>query len=57
MSDFMDKAKGALDDLKGNPLLDQAEEIAEDQAEQGGTVRSVADKADDMIDQIQGTKD
>jgi hypothetical protein len=57
MSDFMNKAKDALGDLKDNPLLDQAEGIAEDKADDGGTVGSIADKADDVIDQIQGTKD
>ena len=53
----MDKAKGALGDAKNNPLLDKAEDIAESKAEQGGTVGGIADKADDAIDQIQGTKD
>ena len=57
MSDFIDKAKGALGDAKNNPLLDKAEDIAESKAEQGGTVGGIADKADDAIDQIQGTKD
>ena len=57
MSDFIDKAKDAVGDLKGNPLLDKAEDIAEDKAAGGGTVGAVADKADDVIDQIQGTKD
>jgi hypothetical protein len=57
MSDFMDKAKDALGDLKDNPLLDKAEDIAEDKAAEGGTIGTVADKADDVIDQIQGTKD
>ena len=57
MSDFLDKAKDAVGDLKGNPLLDKAEDIAEDKADDGGTIGSVADKADDAIDQIQGTKD
>ena len=57
MSDFMDKAKGALGDLNNNPLLDKAEDIAEDKAHEGGTIGTVADKADDAIDQIQGTKD
>ena len=53
----MDKAKATLGDLKGNPLLDEAEDIAEDKAQEGGTAGSIADKADDAIDQIQGTKD
>ena len=53
----MNKAKDALGDLKGNPLLDKAEDIAEDKAAEGGTVGAIADKADDAIDQIQGTKD
>jgi hypothetical protein len=57
MSDFLDKAKGALGDLKDNPLLDKAENIAEDKTDDGGTIGAVADKADDVIDQIQGTKD
>jgi hypothetical protein len=57
MSDFMDKAKDALGDLKDNPLLDKAEDVAEDKAAEGGTIGTVADKADDVIDKIQGTKD
>lgn len=57
MSDFLDKAKDAVGGLKDNPLLDKAEDIAEDKAVEGGTIGSIADKADDVIDQIQGTKD
>jgi hypothetical protein len=57
MSDFLNKATDALDGLKDNPLLDKAEDIAEDKAGAGGTIGSIADKADDAIDQIQGTKD
>jgi hypothetical protein len=57
MSDFMDKAKDALGSLKNNPLLDKAEDIAESKADLGGTIGAIADKADDVIDQIQGTKD
>ena len=61
MSDFLDKAKDALGDatdkLKDSGLLDKAEDIAEDKAQEGGTIGTVADKADDAIDQIQGTKD
>jgi len=57
MSDFLNKAKDALGDLKDNPLLDKAEDIAEDKAAEGGTIGAIADKADDAIDQIQGTKD
>ena len=53
----MDKAKGALGDLKNNPLFDKAEDIAENKAAEGGTTGGLADKADDAIDQIQGTKD
>jgi hypothetical protein len=57
MSDFLDKAKDAMGDLKDNPLLDKAEDVAEDKTADGGTIGSIADKADDVIDQIQGTKD
>lgn len=61
MSDFLNKAKDTLGDLtdkaKDSGLLDKAEDIAESQAEKGGTLGAVADKADDVIDQIQGTKD
>jgi hypothetical protein len=57
MSDFLNKATDAVDGLKDNPLLDKAEDIAEDKAGAGGTIGSIADKADDAIDQIQGTKD
>ena len=53
----MDKAKDALGGLKDNPLLDKGEDLAESKAAEGGTVGSIADKADDAIDQIQGTKD
>lgn len=53
----MDKANDALGGLKDNPLLDKAEDLAEDKAVEGGTVGAIADKADDVIDQIQGTKD
>ena len=57
MSDFLNKAKDAVSGLKDNPLLDKAEDIAEDKADDGGTIGTIADKADDVIDQIQGTKD
>lgn len=57
MSDFMNKAKAALSGLKDNPLLDKAEDIAESKADDGGVIGTIADKADDVIDQIQGTKD
>ena len=57
MSDFLNKAKDALGDVKDNPLLDKADDIAEDKAAEGGTIGAVADQADDVIDQIQGTKD
>ena len=61
MSDFLNKAKDALGDVtdkvKDSGLLDKAEASAEDKADDGGTVGVIADKADDVIDQIQGTKD
>ena len=57
MSDFLNKARDALGGVNDNPLLDSAEDLAEDQAGGGGTLGAVADKADDAIDQIQGTKD
>ncbi|MFT3852095.1 MAG: hypothetical protein QM733_05070 [Ilumatobacteraceae bacterium] len=57
MSDFLNKAKDALGDIKDNPLLDKAEDIVEAKAKEGGTIGAIADKADDVIDQIQGTKD
>ena len=53
----MNKATDALGGLKDNPLLDKAEDIAEDKTAEGGTIGGIADKADDAIDQIQGTKD
>ena len=53
----MDKAKKAASELKDSPLLDKAEDLAEDKATEGGTIGNIADKADDAIDQIQGTKD
>jgi hypothetical protein len=57
VSDFLNKANDALGGLKDSPLLDKAEDLAEDKAVEGGTIGSIADKADDVIDQIQGTKD
>lgn len=57
MSDFLNKARDAVGDLQDNPLLDKAEDSAESQADDGGTMGSIADSADDAIDQIQGTKD
>ena len=61
MSDFLNKAKDALGDVtdkaKDSGLLDKAEDIAEDHADDAGTVGTIADKTDDVIDQIQGTKD
>jgi hypothetical protein len=57
MSDFLNESKDAAGDLKDSPLLDTAEDIAEDKAAEGGTLGAIADKADDAIDQIQGTKD
>jgi uncharacterized protein YjbJ (UPF0337 family) len=56
-SDFLSKAKDALGNVTDNALLEQAEDVAEDKADDGGTIGSIADKADDAIDQIQGTKD
>jgi hypothetical protein len=57
MSDFMDKAKDALAGAKDSEALKKAEELAEDKAAEGGTIGGLADKADDAIDQVQGTKD
>ncbi len=57
MSDFLNKATDALGGLKDNPLLDKAEDLAEGTADDGGTIGAIADTADDVIDQIQGTKD
>jgi hypothetical protein len=57
MSDFMDKAQDALGDAKDSEALKKVEDLVEDKAAEGGTVGGLADKADDAIDQIQGTKD
>jgi hypothetical protein len=61
MSDFTDKAKDMAGDLTGklkdSDALNKVEDAVEGQAEKGGTLGSIADKADDVIDQIQGTKD
>jgi len=61
MSDFLNKATDTLGDLtdkaKDSGLLDKAEDIAESKADDGGTTGAIADKADDVIDQIQGTPD
>jgi len=61
MSDFLNKAKDTLGDLtdkaKDSGLLDKAEAIAESKADDGGTTGAIADNADDVIDQIQGTPD
>jgi hypothetical protein len=64
MSDFMDKAKdmagNAADktkDLANSAAGKKVEDQAEAQAAKGGTLGSLADKADDAIDEVQGTKD
>jgi hypothetical protein len=61
VSDFIDKAKDmasdAIDKVKDSGLLEKAEDVAEDKAAEGGTLGAIADKADDVIDQVQGTKD
>ncbi len=61
MSDFINKAKDTVGDVvdkaKDSGALDKVEDVVEDQAEKGGTLGAVADKADDAIDGIQGTKD
>lgn len=57
MSDFMDKAKAAVGDIKDSDALKKVEDIAERKAAEEGTVGSIADKVDDAIDQVQGTKD
>ena len=61
MSDFIDKAKEAVSDVtdkvKDSDALKTAEDMVEDKAAEGGTLGSIADKADDAIDQVQGTKD
>ena len=53
----MNKATDALGGLKDNPLLDKAEDLAEAESADGGTIGAIADNADNAIDQIQGTKD
>jgi hypothetical protein len=64
MSGFMDKAKEMAGDLtkKAKGVLNsdvgkQAEDQVEKKAAEGGTAGAVADKADDVIDEVQGTKD
>jgi hypothetical protein len=57
MNKAKDTVSDAVDKVKDSGLLDKAEDIAEDKAAEGGTVGAIADKADDAIDQIQGTKD
>jgi hypothetical protein len=49
--------RSAVGGLQDNPQLHKAEDLAESKADDGGTVGAIADKADDVIDQIQGTKD
>jgi len=60
MSDFLNKAKDALGDMtdkvKDSGLLDETEDIAGSKAD-SGAIGAVADKANDVIDQIQGTED
>jgi hypothetical protein len=61
MSDFIDKAKetvsDAVDSVADSSVVKKAEDMVEEKAEEGGTVGSIADKADDAIDSVQGTKD
>ena len=64
VSDFMDKAKDMAGDAadKAKDVANSAagkkvEDQVEAQAAQGGTLGSIADKADDGIDEVQGTKD
>ena len=61
MSDIIDKAKDTVSDMtdkvKDSDALKKAEDMVEDKAAEGGTLGSIADKADDAIDQVQGTKD
>jgi hypothetical protein len=52
-SDLTDQAKDLADSDIGKKVEDQVEK----QAEKGGTVGNVADKADDQIDKLQGTQD
>ncbi len=53
----MDKAKDAMGQAKDSEALNKAEDVAEKKATEGGTVGGLADKADDAIDTVQGTKD
>ena len=56
-SDFLNRATDALGDVQESPLLDNADAIAEDEADDGGADGAIAGRADDVIDQIQGTED
>lgn len=47
----------AVDKVKDSDLLKKAEDMVEDKAAEGGTLGSLAEKADDAIDSVQGTKD
>lgn len=61
MSDFVEKAKDAVDDVvekvKGSEALGKAEDVAEEKAAEGGAIGDIAENADDAIDTVQGTKD
>ena len=64
MSDFIEKAKDVAGDVadKAKDLASSdpaktVEDKVEEQADKGGALGTVADKADDAIDAAQGTKD
>jgi hypothetical protein len=55
--DITDDAKGFVDQAKDSDALRKVEDHVEAQAEKGGALGGIADKADDAIDKVQGTKD
>ena len=61
MSDFVEKAKDAVGDVvdkaKDSDALKKVEDTVEEQAAKDGTLGAAADKADDVIDKVQGTED
>ncbi len=51
------RPRTSLSDVANSDIAKKAEDAVEDKAAEGGTLGSIADKADDAIDSVQGTKD
>jgi len=61
VGDVVDKAKDAAGDVgdkvKDSDALKKVEDTVEERAAKGGTLGTAADKADHVIDTVQGTED